>query len=381
MLFKTKILLLSLLALLLVFSVAAEAASAAGPYFHAREAGGKGGGEDLNEAAPMEVQGKGGEQALKGTIGGVSVALKSPGVKVSGSIWNNTEGQTKLEGQVKLELKYMPITIVEPSLSKCQAEISSQSSAHNLVFANGSLAWTWNGEEKQREEQPVLNQKPDIILVPPGTQLQEGTSELPKGTFAEVKFTGSGCGILAGTFPIKGSMTGSLKPEKLEEWGSALALSLSEGKAKQHFWNGSKNIGVETGLLFGGNPASLTGEMKLNTEQGDEISVFEALAAVIRLERPIGVEFGMIGVNKEASHTFTYKNLGPVAWAPKESTTVVMEEGGWVLERTDLCRGGTTGVNNTCTVTLTVKPTAAGKKIKVRYRTGLAPWMKVTAES
>lgn len=236
--------------------------------YWARRGSSKEGGTTVGPEEPEQIKGTGGSQELKGKIASLPIVLKTSGVKLNGTIYSNA-----FQGQMKIELKYPPITVVEPSLKGCQAEVFSQAGAHNVVFAEGHLGWTWNGEEKQLEETQQKAQKPDVIFTPPGTYIQEGATELPKGTFAEIKFTGSGCGALIGTFPIKGSTIGSLKPTNLNEWTKALTLTTPEGKVKQHFWNGEKSVGVETGLLFGGNPASLTGETTITTNE--EMSILE----------------------------------------------------------------------------------------------------------
>jgi len=271
MLSRVRAIVLGLLALLVVGAIASATASAeAGPFWHHREVGKAIDEGKIEPQTPETFSGTGGEQILKGTVGTTPVLLKAPGVKITGGIWNNT-----LQGQIKLTLTYPPITIATPALPGCQAEAFTQAGAHNVVFAEGHLAWTWDGTAGQRTEQPIVNQKPDIIFVPPGTQIQANSTELPKGIFAEIKFAPTAsCGVLAGTFKVTGSTIGSLKPEKVGEWSTTLVTNTPEGKAKQHFWNGKEFIGVETGLIFAGNPASLIGENK-TTATKQEIAIFE----------------------------------------------------------------------------------------------------------
>jgi len=268
---KMGIIVFGLLALLVVGAIASATASAeAGPFWHHRENSTEGNGFKIEPQTPETFTGTGGEQILKETVGTTPVLLKSPGVKITGGIWNN-----KLQGQIKLELKYSPITIAEPTLPGCQAEVSTQPGARNVVFAEGHLAWTWDGTAGQRTEQPIVNQKPDLIIVPPGTQIQENVTELPKGVFAEIKYSPTAsCGVLAGTFKLIGSTIGSLKPEKIGEWNKTFTFNTPEGKAKQHFWNGKEFIGVETGLLNAGNAMSLIGEDKI-TMTKQEVAIFE----------------------------------------------------------------------------------------------------------
>jgi hypothetical protein len=269
MLLKVRVIALGFLALLVVGAIASAASSAnPGPFWNHREKTGENG-LKISAQAPEAFYGTGGPQELKGNVG-IPVILRTAGVKITGFIWNNG-----LQGQIKLRLKYPPITIIEPIVKECQPEVFSQVGAHNVVYSEGHLAWTWNGEEPQRSEQPVLNQKPAIIFVPPGTQIQQGATALPTGTFAEVKFTGAGCGVLAGTFPVTGTTVGKLiQPANKEEWSNTFTFATPEGKVKQHFWNGIEFRGVETGLTFAGNPASLIGENTIETIR-QEISIFE----------------------------------------------------------------------------------------------------------
>jgi hypothetical protein len=144
-----------------------------------------------------------------------------------------------------------------------------------LLYLDGHLAWKWNGSPGQLTEQPQLNQKPDIIFVPPGTQIQQETKELPKGTLAEAKLVGAACGVLAGAFPLQGALTGHLlQPENVNEWGNAFRFVTPEGPQLQHIWNGKEFVGVEVGLFLAGNPASLIGEYIIETIR-QEISISE----------------------------------------------------------------------------------------------------------
>lgn len=268
MLLKARAIGLSLLVLVVAGAIASTTASAVGPYWNHRQGPGENG-LKISAQSPEAFYGTGGPQELKGNVG-VAIRLQSAGVKVTGFIWNNN-----LQGQIKLRLKFTPIAILEPTVKECQAEAFTQPGLHNVVYSEGHLGWTWDGTEAQLKEQPQKGQKPDIIFVPPGTQIQQDATELPKGTFAEVKFVGPGCGVLAGTFPVKGTTIGNLvQPSGVEEWSNTLRVTTPEGKAKQHFWNGKAQVGAETGLTLGANPASFIGENTLETIW-QEVSVSE----------------------------------------------------------------------------------------------------------
>jgi hypothetical protein len=268
MLHRVRVLVLGLLALLMVGAYASATASA-GPFWHHREVAGSDQGK-IEPQTPETFTGTGGQQEFKAQVGTTPFVLRSPGVKIKGTVWNNN-----LQGQIKLELKYPPITIVSPTLAGCQAEAFTQPGGHNVVFAEGHLGYTWDGTTAQLKEQPIVNQKPDVIIVPPGTQIQQGATGLPKGSFAELKFAPTAsCGALAGVFKVGGSTIGSLTPEHLGEWSTKLLVKTPEGTAKQHFWNGKAWVGVETGLVFASNPTSLIGE-DTTTAAKQEIAIFE----------------------------------------------------------------------------------------------------------
>jgi hypothetical protein len=273
MLSKARAIGLGLLVLLVAGGIASATASAGpGPFWYHREGPGENG-LKIQAASPEGFFGTGGPQELRTSVGEAEVVLTSPGVKITGFIWNNN-----LQGQIKLRLKYAPITIVKPKLPGCQAEVFSQPAAHNVVYAEGHLAWKWNGEKKQLEEQKQKEQLPDIIFVPPGTQIQQGAEKQPEGIFAEIRFLPmSLCGILGGiTLKIKGDTVGNLvQPQQTEQWSNTLAVALLEGKQKQHFWNGEKFVGIETGLLISENATSLIGQENILETLRQEVAIFE----------------------------------------------------------------------------------------------------------
>jgi len=273
MLEQTRTAWLGLLVMLVAGGIASSAASAGpGPFWYHRENAGENG-VKIQAVSPEGFYGTGGTQTLKFTIAGTAVTQTAPGVKITGLIWNNN-----LQGQAKLRLKFPPIKVTTPNLPECQPEVFSQKGAHNVLYAEGHLAWAWNGEKKQLEEQKQEAQNPDIIFVPPGTQIQQGASALPTGTFGEIKFPATiGCGVLAGiTAAITGSTVGHLiQPENVNQWSNILRISTTEGTQKQHFWNGEKFIGAEPGLLLAALPASLIGEDTLEMLR-QEVAVRES---------------------------------------------------------------------------------------------------------
>jgi hypothetical protein len=255
-----------LLALLLAALMAPAAAFAeAGPFWHHRNISKEGAGEKIEEKAPESFGGEGGEQKLKGTIAGVSIEITTKSQQVKGIIYNNA-----LQGQSKFVMTFHEPTLTKPSLKECKIKIGENNSAHAFMH----LSWKWNGQTKQLGESPQRKvQKPDGIVV--GTEITSGATAIPKGEFTKITLSGSGCGVIAGSFPVEGSATAiRFAPANLEEWTRVIKLTYGEGKLHQHFWNGKESIGGETGLLFAGNPADLSGEGTLETPK-QEVAAFE----------------------------------------------------------------------------------------------------------
>lgn len=265
---------LGMLAVMLAGSVMATTASAtAGPFWHHRLNSGEGEGAKIEPKAPENFRGQGGEQTLKGTIGKEPVVISSAGIEVKGAIFNNAN-----QGQIKLEIVYKQPTLVSPKLPGCVVTVGEK----NIVVVKGHLMWKWNGEKKQLEEQPQLNQKWDIgfTAVEPSQQKPavERVNLTNNGTFTTVALKSTAtCAALAGTFNVSGSEVGIPSPSQLEEWSKKLQVRTVEsqtGKFLQHFWDGEAFQGAELGLTFANNPASLIGQTEVEAAQ-QEIAVFE----------------------------------------------------------------------------------------------------------
>jgi hypothetical protein len=262
---RVRAVMVGFLALLAVGSFGASAAEGlAGPFWHHRAVGGKGEGEKVEQAQFEQFQGEGGEQKLKSKAGGTNFTLAAHSVQAKGIVYN-----TSLQGQIKVLLKYHELKITEPtSLEKCEATIGT----NNEVTAEGHLAWKWNGEKKQLEEEPKKdNQKPDIIFTP--KPIEENATKLPEGEFTKITFAKATCGVLAGSFPVKGSVSVTTLPANLEEWSTKLVTTFP-GWPKQHFWNGKEFVGVEPSLTFGTEPSVLTGTISTVADV-QELAVFE----------------------------------------------------------------------------------------------------------
>ncbi len=268
----TRAIVLGFLALLTMGSIGAPAAfgaSEAGPFWHQRKVGNSSKGEKIEEAKPESFNGEGGEQILKGEITGkpnTEIEITTKSVQVKGIIYNNT-----LQGQIKVLLIYHEPKLVKPTtLPECQVKIGANK--NNEVKSEGHLAWKYRGVSSELTENPVTVQKPDIIFTP--APIKAGETKLPEGTFTEITFSpASKCGVLAGTFPIKGSQSATTKPENLEEWSRTL-ITAYPGWKEQHFWNGSLSVEATPKLIFDGNVSTLTGSAEAKSAK-EEISVFE----------------------------------------------------------------------------------------------------------
>jgi hypothetical protein len=256
--------LLGLLAMLLVGLFAASSAYAeAGPFCHHRPIGGEGEGAKIEPAHPENARGEGGRQTFEGKLGTETFEIAAGSEQIKLAFANNT-----LQCQVKALIQYHEVSLVKPALKGCTVTFGTQ----NQFQIKAHFGWKWNGTEAQLREQPQVNQRPDIIHTP--QDIQPGATELPKGTFVNVALTGSGCGVLAGTFAVGGSASANLTPGNLQEWSSSQTISIASGKGMQHFWNGKEFVGVSTGLTFDNNPLNLTSQQIVKDEQ-QEIAIFE----------------------------------------------------------------------------------------------------------
>jgi hypothetical protein len=284
---------LGLLAVMLVGSAMVATASAEpGPFWHHRAIGGKGVGEKIEPKAPENFSGTGGKQTLTGTVSGVAIEIVSPSAQIKGAIFNGPH-----QGQLKVEIIYSQPQLVKPALSECIPTINT----NNIAVVKGHLAWKWNGSQSQLEEQPQLNQKPDIIFTNVEPQRQEPFKVLDYrtvGTFATISLSGK-CGVLGGlgALPVSGSEVALPNKPGLEEWSTELGirtipsgtLSGTIGKEEkfekegflQHIWvgGGTKEAtegfqGIVAGLTFASNPANLVGQFTATSAQ-QEVAVFE----------------------------------------------------------------------------------------------------------
>jgi hypothetical protein len=254
--------LLGLLAMLLLGAFAAAPAFAeGGPFCHHREVGEKTEGKRITEAEPEEIAGHGGVQ----TLTGLGLTIESEQAQVKGIIYNNAD-----QCQSKVAITYSTPKIV--GNPNCEVKINS----NNVVKLFGHQAWKWNGTKEQLEEKSQAKQHRDWIFLP--VELQQGAKELPTGTpFASITISsksGVTCNPLfvmkqakvEGSATIAGfALQRGKENQNLEEWDEAQELRATGGEGKQHFWNGSQFIGVQTGLTFGAQTSLYNGAFEINT--------------------------------------------------------------------------------------------------------------------
>jgi hypothetical protein len=279
--FKLRVGLLGLLAVVLLgaFS-AAPALAEGGPYCWHREIGEKLKGSKITEAAPEEIAGSGDAQRFEIRIAGQAIIMDSEKVQVKGIIYNNLD-----QCQAKVSLTYS-----EPKLEGFEKTCEVKINGTNVVKLFGHQAWKWNGTKVQLEEKSQALQHRDWIFLP--VELQQGATGLPTGTLEAITITskpGFTCLLAMPQVKVEGSATveGFANPQKtlgdqnLGEFAVVEELRSLGGEGAQHFWNGTRFVGVQTGLKFGGEPAKYVGKFEVNPigKQGktppQEIAYFE----------------------------------------------------------------------------------------------------------
>jgi hypothetical protein len=279
---KLRAAMLGLLAVVLAGSAMAASASAEpGPFWYHKLSGEKEG-TKLAAGVAESFSGEGGEQILSGKAG-ETLEITSKSVNVKGAITNGT-----LQGQIKLELAYVEPKIKSPKSFETSCSVTVGS--NNTVTVKGHLMWKWNGEKKQLEEQPQANQTWDMgfTAVEPEAQkpFVEKLSLTKVGTFTTLEFKpnkANGCGIIPTNTPVavSGSEVGIPNKETLGEFNKELTVRTMASEKDtflQHIATGEAKPdefqGLELGLSFDGNPASLTGQTTIKPAQ-QEIAVKE----------------------------------------------------------------------------------------------------------
>ena len=359
--FKARAPAASLLAMLLAGAIASAGAYAEpGPYWFHRAVGGKGNGTKLAPGAIEQIKGEGGKQTLTGEVGGSKLTVVAAGVAISGSYYNNAD-----QAQSKLAITYKELILTEPEIKGCEVKIGTG----DTVTTAGHMAWKWNGEKKQLEEEAkTAKQALGWIYLP--KELAEGAETLPKEQLTTV--TLSPCGILNGTYPVKGAQTGEAKPG-LEVFSATQGINLTLPE-KQHFWNGKAFRGAETGLLFGTQPATNTGESKIKPATQEFALLIGGLKVSVE---PIEVKFGNA---TKASRTVVYKNEGAEEWVVPALVYTVNEGGAGAVTRKNECEGKKVAPGASCNVVVEYSVSAA-ENYKAEMKLTPAATVKVQAEA
>jgi hypothetical protein len=274
---------LGLLAVMLAGSAMAATASAeAGPFWHHRAIGGEGAGSKIEPKAPENFRGTGGKTTLTTEANGTPIESVTKSSQVKGALFNNS-----LQGQAKIEIVLNQPELVKPALKECHVTINK----NNIMVLKGHLMWKWNGTSEQLKEQPQKAQSPVLAytVIEPSAQKPEPTEPInltTDGTLSTTTLAGSGCGLMAGTFPTTGSYEYNLN-RKLEEFSRKQTVYTApgeegitfEGKAipkafRAHYWNGTAFVGAILGPQFSGSPGNLLGQSESETEQ-QEVAIFE----------------------------------------------------------------------------------------------------------
>jgi hypothetical protein len=285
---RTKAVMLGLLAVMLVGSIMATTASAeAGPFWYHRPVGEVKNeiGTKLAPGTAEQFTGSGGEQKLLSHVKSEgkeeAIEINSPSTEVKGDITNGEH-----QGQIKLEIAYKEPKLV--GFASCVVTIGT----NNTVVVKGHLAWKWNGEKSQLEEQPQEHQTPDIVFTPVEPQEQKPFVEVldlrKVGVFTTLSFKplSKACGPFStlNKVEVQGSEVG-IPNRKLNEFSKTLAVrTIAEGTIPkavgegegflQHIWNGTRFLGLIVGLEFGGLSADLIGQTETEAAQ-QEIAVRE----------------------------------------------------------------------------------------------------------
>jgi hypothetical protein len=253
MLNRTRLVLAGLVVLLALSSVMAAPVSAfPGPFWRQRAVGVKTNGVKITQAAQEKFLSVGGKAVFRSP--GVGIVITCLESQDKGTIWNN-----QLQGQGKIQVAFHNCTVTGNGTNcKVVEPIKFSSFFH--------LAWKWNGTKAQLAQgnQESLGQKWDILFTP--REIVEGAENLSeKEEFVTVNFTPEAeCTFANST--ILGFESAQPYPTQIGTWTNTLVIVFIPGRHLQHFWNGARQVGVETGLkAFGLVESTFEGEDEANT--------------------------------------------------------------------------------------------------------------------
>jgi streptogrisin C len=224
-----------------------------GPVWRQRPTGTTGNGVEIPQSAPEKFLSKGGTSVLTTPPLGITITCLE--VQNKGTIWNN-----KLQGQGKLQVELHKCTVTGNGAGCTVAEPIKFSTYFHL-------AWKWNGEAKQLEQgnQEALGQKVDILFTP--KEIQEGAESISETeNFVTLNFTGT-CTVAS--TEVVGFESAQIYPTQVGTWTSNATFVFTPARHLQHFWNGTKQVGVETRLRA-------FGLVETGFESVDEANTFQA---------------------------------------------------------------------------------------------------------
>jgi hypothetical protein len=270
---KIRVGVLGLVAILLVGSYAATAASAnPGPFCYWKLSSEKGTNKGkITEAEPKTVQGEGGQQTLSGS--GATITAGS--LQIKGIIYNNKE-----QCQAKLALTYHELKLNGETEEECKVTVGTNNTVN--VFGHQDWKYRGNSEELTVQPQKKLQTRDWLFLHGNLNTEKEELKELPKEIFTTLTFmgkTGGKCKVFGGLkVNVEGNAGVVPIPAGIEEFRTEEEFLLTKGELWQHDWSSfSKGyIPFKTGLIFNSAAASLTGASKVKPEEsGIEIAFFE----------------------------------------------------------------------------------------------------------
>jgi hypothetical protein len=276
--YRMKIMLVGLLAMLALGAVASATASAAlpqGPWFYHREGTGQAK-WGQNKEQPIESKNQG-SFTLRGKVLGISVVIKCETVENTGFIWNGQH-----QGQDEAEVKFTKCFIVNPCAGT-EVTVSS-----TKVYTE--LQWKYGG--KQEELKEVGQQKIYDVFAPTTEPTQKELGEKGKGEFApRARFVTIeipvGCAV-AGKFEVEAAGSLAIFEDQHQGlhkiiWGTAAETNPQNQDSKEptlqwKFPNPTlfhhQETQTKAQLLFGGSPAELEGVIHIKRTNGEEFGAF-----------------------------------------------------------------------------------------------------------
>ncbi len=235
--FKTRVVLLGALALLITSGIATSVASAAGPYWRVN-------GSRL-EKGSKETAIVAGATELKATVLGLKTTIKCESAKVENS---SITGNGTSQGQDSTKaIVFEKCTVVAPKGCATTENIKTVPVKSHLVF------YTNAAEEEKIGDlfEPTIGTEFTTIVLK-----NNGTEE---------------CG-LAAKFPVKGKTVAEVKPEGSEAISGELAFPVTPIAEVKKEGSPAEKVGLEIGF---GNKASFSGKFETKLVSGEKFGAFK----------------------------------------------------------------------------------------------------------